>query len=159
MRGLLLGAAALAAVASGCGAPRASAEAERSAPPEPQVDLAGFDVVVIAHRGETIDIERHRVAGKVTVFDFYADWCKPCQYVDAWMLTQLEKHDDIAVRKINVVDWDSPVAERYLADRIPELPYLVVYSPSGEWQGEVWGGRISKLKRLIEGARGEKDDG
>ncbi len=110
-------------------------------------------MVVVVSDGRRVDIDKHRVAGKITVIDFYADWCEACRHVDAWLALQQARHDDIALRKINVVDWESPVAKQYLRGRVPELPYLRVYDADGELVDAVYGGRISLLRRAFERAR------
>src|SRR5688572_27236466 len=41
------------------------------------------DVATLVRAGEDLpDLGAHAVAGKVTVFDFYADWCAACREVD-----------------------------------------------------------------------------
>lgn len=86
------------------------------------------DVRVIAH-GERVDLERHTVPGKYTVFDFYAVWCPPCRALSP----ELEKlaarnPETLAVRKVDIVDWTMPVAEQH---GIEELPFLVLYDKDG----------------------------
>ena len=74
------------------------------------------DIERLSASGEDVPaLEPHSVAGKVTLFDFYADWCAPCRKIDAHVFTLMQKRDDIALRKINVVSWETPVAKRYLA--------------------------------------------
>ena len=69
--------------------------------------------------------------GKVTLFDFYAVWCAPCRKIDAHVFPLLGQRRDLAVRKLNVVSWETPLAERYLKN-VPSLPYVVVYGKDGK---------------------------
>lgn len=113
----------------------------------------GADVATIAKAGELVVIESHLAEGKVTVFDFYAPWCQPCRKVDAHLGALLSARSDVAVRKLDVADWDTPLARHYLAD-VPNLPYVVVYGKNGELVAEISGLDLAGLDRAIaEGAR------
>lgn len=108
------------------------------------------DVVELVSDGQDVPaLEPHLVAGKFTVFDFRADWCPPCRKVDEHLFQKLETRQDIAVRKLNVVSWESPVAERWLRD-VPELPLIVVFDPSGKEVGRLHGAALSDLDALLE---------
>jgi thiol-disulfide isomerase/thioredoxin len=131
------------AVVVGSGKGRYTADV--SFPPE-------LDVRWISKEGEGVDIESHRAAGKVTVFDFGARWCGPCKDLDREMRSILEASPDVALRKLNVVDWDSEVAARYLGG-VPELPYVLVYSKSGKRVDAISGLDLARLRRAIESAR------
>lgn len=100
--------------------------------------------------GEDVaSLEDHVVAGEVTVFDFYGTWCGPCRDVD----TFLSKRSDIAYRKINIGDWDTPVAKHYLR-KVPTLPYVIVYGRDGKKLREISGLDIPSLEAVIaEAAR------
>ena len=90
--------------------------------------VAGGDVQVIAH-GERVDLAAHLVTGKHTVFDFYAPWCPPCRVLGpALEPLAAAQPDRIAVRKVDIVDWTTPVVDQH---GIESLPHLVLYDPSG----------------------------
>lgn len=92
----------------------------------------GADVVVLTDRGAAVGpLEKLRVPGKYTVFDFYADWCGPCRAADAELRRIVQDRKDVAVRKLNVVAFDSPLA-RSQGAKLQALPYLVVFSPKGK---------------------------
>jgi thiol-disulfide isomerase/thioredoxin len=93
-------------------------------------------------------LESHVVPGKVTLFDFYAVWCAPCRKIDAHIFALLGKRDDLALRKLNVVDWETPLAKRYLKS-IPNLPYVVVYGKNGQRVAAVDGLDLGALDRAI----------
>jgi thiol-disulfide isomerase/thioredoxin len=92
---------------------------------------AGADVRLVTDNGSAVGpLEKLRVAGKYTVLDFYAVWCGPCRLVDARLRALCVQRRDIAVRKLNVVDFDSPLAGQ-LGYRLTALPHLVVFTPAG----------------------------
>lgn len=112
----------------------------------------GLDVAWISRGGEGVELEPHRASGKVTVFDFYAEWCGPCREVDRAMVSILQERNDVALRKLDVADWDSAVAKHYLAD-VPSLPFVVVYAKSGERLKAISGLHLDELRAAIDEGR------
>jgi thiol-disulfide isomerase/thioredoxin len=71
----------------------------------------GADYRRVAEAGEDVpSLEAHLAPGKVTVFDFYADWCAPCRTVDAHVIGRMKQRNDIAYRRLNIGGWDTPLA-------------------------------------------------
>jgi copper chaperone CopZ len=92
----------------------------------------GADVVRLSSDGSAVGpLEKLRVPGKYTVFDIYADWCGPCRLIDERLRDIVAERKDVAIRKLNVVSFDSPLAKE-LGDAFSALPYVVVFSPSGK---------------------------
>ncbi|MDX2009929.1 MAG: thioredoxin family protein [Myxococcaceae bacterium] len=112
------------------------------------------DVKWLARAGEGVGpLEALAVPGRVTVVDFYADWCAPCRKVDAFLFTRLSERRDVAVRKLNVVSWDTALAKEHLSD-VASLPYLVVFSPAGRRVRAVKGFDLDALEAaLLEASR------
>ncbi len=117
---------------------------------EPLPDLrAGADLRRLSEAGEDVpSLDVHAVAGKVTVFDFYADWCSPCRKVDLHLYRILNARDDLAVRKLNVSSWDSALAKRHLS-AVPSLPYFVVFGPDRRLRTTLAGFDLPALDRAI----------
>jgi thiol-disulfide isomerase/thioredoxin len=91
----------------------------------------GLDVAFIAKDGvDVADLASHRVAGKVTVMEFGAPWCEPCRKVDEHMVAVVAKKSDVAYRKLDIGEWDTPLAKHYLSEA-EALPYLVVFGKDG----------------------------
>jgi thiol-disulfide isomerase/thioredoxin len=104
----------------------------------------GADVVFLTNSGEAVGpLEKLRVPGKYTVFDVYADWCGPCRSIDAKLRETVAKRRDVAVRKLNVVSFESPLAKEFGAS-LTALPHVVVFSPSGK-RTEFTGADLKKL--------------
>ena len=118
-------------------------------PPQPP-DGADFKRLV-ADGADLPALEPEIVPGKVTVFDFYADWCGPCLKVDAHLFELLRHRHDVAYRKLNIVSWESPLARHYLA-AAPSLPYVVVYGRDGKRAGSMSGLELDALDRAIAAA-------
>ena len=114
----------------------------------------GADLAELSKEGEDVpSLEAHVVPGKVTIFDFYAVWCAPCRKIDAHVFALLGQRRDLALRKLNVVSWETPLAGRYLAG-VPNLPYVVVYGKDGKRVEAVAGLDLDALDRAIARAGG-----
>jgi thiol-disulfide isomerase/thioredoxin len=111
-----------------------------------------WDARVLSSHGE--DVASFAPApGKVTVVDFYADWCGPCHDLDELMHKLLAENPMLAYRRVNVVDWDSPVAKHYLA-AAKGLPYVIVLDTHGREVVTLSGLQADPLKAAIaQGAR------
>ncbi|HEY4179997.1 MAG TPA: cupredoxin domain-containing protein [Kofleriaceae bacterium] len=111
----------------------------------------GLDEQSITDDGSAVPLVP--VPGKITVFDFWATWCKPCRVVDHELAEVVRRHpDDIAVRKVNIVDTDSPASEKYV--REATLPHLKVYGRDGKllWEHSAPPLTLtSEVERLVTG--------
>ena len=108
----------------------------------------GADVAIVTATGEAVGpLEKLRVPGKYTVLDFYADWCGPCRVVDKHLREIVTSRKDVAVRKLNIVDFESALA-RQLGRRLQALPYVVVFDPRGR-RIEIRGNDPKKLSAAL----------
>jgi len=106
-------------------------------------------ITVISH-GAQVDISKHLALGNVTVVDFYADWCGPCREL-APSLEQLARSDpEIALRKIDIVNWKMPVARQF---NVHSIPQVSVYNRGGTLVGTVNGADIDKIKSYVAQAK------
>jgi copper chaperone CopZ len=108
---------------------------------------AGADVQELNKDGESVGpLDKLRVADKFTVFDVYADWCGPCRDVDKRLREIVAGRPDVAVRKLAIVDFDSPLAKDLAVEM---LPYVVVYAPDGR-KTEIHGAQLGKIDKALK---------
>jgi copper chaperone CopZ/thiol-disulfide isomerase/thioredoxin len=109
---------------------------------------AGADVLWLTKDGSAVGpLSKRRAAAKYTVFDVYADWCGPCRTVDERLRDIVGQRADVAVRKLNLVDFESPLGKE-LGSRLEALPYLVVFTPSGK-RIDIAGVDMAKLDKAL----------
>jgi thiol-disulfide isomerase/thioredoxin len=103
----------------------------------------GSDVRVLTISGKDIGaLEPHVVPGKVTVFDFYADWCGPCKVLDRKFATVVQARSDVAIRKLNIVGFSSPLSRAW---SLRAIPFVVIYGRSGKKSNELSGSDPTKI--------------
>ena len=114
-------------------------------------DATGLDVVDVGAPGEAVELVP--VAGKITIFDFWATWCEPCKILEPALFEIARAHPElVAIRRIDTVDWDSPAVARYLTPRGFDLPHLKIYDPGGRLVLER-SSSAGKLGALIDDVR------
>ncbi len=104
--------------------------------------VSAADVAVVTH-GDAVDLGDHLVPGKYVLFDFYADWCGPCRQVGPYLERLASEHEnELALRKVDIVNWSSPVAGQY---RIHSIPHLKLFGPGGDLVAEGDAGRVVQV--------------
>jgi thiol-disulfide isomerase/thioredoxin len=79
--------------------------------------------------GAIVDIEKSLVPGYVTVVDFWAESCGACHVVGGMLAVGVAQEPKVLIRKVDVGDTDTPVAEAY---KIGALPHYRVYDKRGK---------------------------
>jgi thiol-disulfide isomerase/thioredoxin len=109
----------------------------------------GADAKVLVADGAVVpELSALLAPGKVTVVDFSASWCKPCRLVDEHMVKVLATRRDVAYRKVDIGDWDTPTAKRYLRN-VPKLPYVLVFASNGTQLKEFAGVDLAGIDAAI----------
>jgi thiol-disulfide isomerase/thioredoxin len=109
----------------------------------------GQPVEVISH-GAQVNINQHLALGNVTVVDFYADWCGPCRQLSPSLEQMARSDPEIALRKIDIVNWRTAVVQQF---NIHSIPQVDVYNRGGSLVGTVNGADIDKIKSYVAQAK------
>lgn len=144
--GLIL-ASFLGLTACGGDEPESSADSVTEETPAAEDDHAGHDHAatgashpVVLAQGEEIQITEHLDAGRITVIDFYSEYCPPCRRIAPYLLKLHQDRADITVVKVDInrpgvrgIDWGSPVAKQY---GLKSIPHFQIYDPEGRLLAE-----------------------
>jgi len=118
-------------------------------PPPSPYPYAFTKVEIISH-GESVDIQKHCIPGKITIVDFYADWCGPCRQAGPILEECVNKDPDLVLRKIDIVKWSSPVSQQF---GLHGIPYIQVYDGRGNKVGDMTGFNKAILESYLSRAR------
>ena len=106
--------------------------------------------IEVASRGDAILLKEHLAPGKITIFDYYADWCGPCHLLSPKLERLLLKYPDLALRTVDLVDWESEAAKQATREfALAGLPYVSIYNREGSLLGRVQGNQIEKVEEVI----------
>jgi thioredoxin 1 len=128
------------------GAP-APVEAQPAAPKPAPVAVPKSQLIA---RAERVDLAKHLPAGKVTVVDFFAEWCGPCRQLRPWLENYVAGDPDVVLRKVDIVGWQSPVAMQH---QIRGVPHLQFYDRQGRKIGEMTGFNEAQFRDWIKKAK------
>ncbi len=109
------------------------------------------DVRDLATGGESFDLRGALVPGNVTVVDFWATWCHPCEHIDADLRVLASKHADLSVRRVEIVDDASPAAREHLAVPVT-LPVVWVFDRKGKRVANLVGTSENAVRRAVADA-------
>jgi len=127
-------------------------EKARDIEPLPPDVVKTLDIVAFTD-GRRVDLARIVAPGKITIVDFYADWCGPCRVLET-RLQHLMNGDrkDLALRRVNIGKWDNDAAKQATELRAEALPYIRVYDARGKFVTAVTGGMWDEVLAAIEKA-------
>lgn len=117
----------------------ACGHAPPAAPPVPEKTLQ------LNKAGEPVDIAAALPAGYVTVVDFWSQSCEPCVIFGGMLAVGVANQPRIVIRKIDVGDGFTPVAQAY---NIALLPHYLIYDKRRRLRYDLVGGDCAKASEL-----------
>ena len=88
--------------------------------------------------------------GKITIVDFYADWCGPCRHISPILDKIAKGNPDIALQKINF-DQHRDLAQEY---NVTAIPHIIIYDKDGKEVETVIGANEARVRQAIKAAGG-----
>lgn len=115
----------------------------------------GADAKTVVEDGSDLPaLEAILAKDKPTVVDFSAIWCRPCRKVDEHMAEVFKGRNDIAYRRLDISDWDSPLAKHYLTE-VSQLPFVIVFDAKSKEVDRIMGLDLARLDQAISKAAGK----
>ncbi|MCX6556508.1 MAG: thioredoxin family protein [Candidatus Aminicenantes bacterium] len=96
--------------------------------------INGFDP------GNEFDIESYVQKGKITIFDFFSDYCPPCRQISPLLKKLDEQRPDLVVLAVDInrkgvkgIDFYSPLARQY---QLNAVPHFKIFNAEGNLVSE-----------------------
>jgi len=125
-------------------------EGDEKIAPLTKEETSGLDIRVVKG-GDKIKFEDYLATGKLTIFDFYADWCGPCKLFTPKLERLIFEHPDLlSLVQVDVVDWKSQMA-KHLTNKyqLPALPFALIFDDQGKLISRIEGNNIEAVKSAI----------
>ncbi|MBU1086266.1 MAG: thioredoxin family protein [Candidatus Omnitrophica bacterium] len=81
----------------------------------------GQPIMVFNDGGAEITVDQILVPGKITIIDFYADWCPPCKKLSPFLEKLAKSDKDVYLRKVNIIKWGTPVTKQFSINSVPDV--------------------------------------
>jgi copper chaperone CopZ len=132
---------------------------DASFPGEKRADIEPLsaDVVksldIVHYDGKSaLDFNKVLAAGKITIVDYYADWCGPCNVLESRLERYMVAHPNLAIRRADIGKWNNAAAAQATHLGAEALPYIRVYDARGKFVMSVTGGMWDEVLAAIEKA-------
>ncbi len=88
--------------------------------------------------------------GRITIVDFYADWCGPCRKIGPVLERIAAGNSDIVLQKINV-DKHRDLMQEY---NVTGIPHIIVYDKATDVVDTIIGADEHRVRKAIDAAGG-----
>jgi len=88
--------------------------------------------------------------GKITIVDFYADWCGPCRKIGPVLEKIAEGNSDIVLQKVNI-DKHHDLAQEY---NVTAIPHIIIYDKGADVVDTIIGANEPRIRKAIADAGG-----
>lgn len=130
-------------------------EGESLTAPLTEEERAEADLYLVTE-GEAFNLKHHMAKGKITLVDFVAPWCAPCKVLTPKLERLTVERDNIALRKVDLVDWESDASRiaqgKY---KVQGLPYVMVFDEQGKLLGTVRGNFFDQIMNIVDGGEAQ----
>ncbi len=92
------------------------------------------------------------VAGRITVVDYWATWCKPCAQIHAALETAAPRWPDVEITRIDATEWPAPTAPP-LPDGIAGLPVIEIFDTTGRRTHLLVGPEALRVVEIVDTLR------
>jgi len=121
----------------------AEADAARAKAGAPQIEK----ISILSNGGQQVDLPSLLAEGKVTIVDFYAEWCGPCQRLSPHLEQLAKDEPDVVLLKIDIVNWSTPVVQPF---GIRSVPNVRVFDRTGKQRGDATSDFSDVLQHVIQ---------
>jgi thiol-disulfide isomerase/thioredoxin len=105
----------------------------------------------LARGGQSFKLEDVPVSHKVTVIDFWAEWCAPCIDIADALKKMAETEPLLAVRQVEVPTFDTDVALEHL-EGVSGLPVVWILGDDGAVLHRLVGTRADEVSKKVQDA-------
>jgi len=121
-------------------------------------ELKSLDIKTIKG-GSKIKFKNYLAIGKITIFDFYADWCAPCRVFSPKLEHLIKNNSNVALRKVDIVTWKSELSKQLTKNhKMPALPFTLIFNDKGNLLGRVEGNKIEAVELIVNSKKHFNED-
>ncbi len=103
----------------------ASFPGEKQSGIEPLPANVARSLDIVRYDGKSaLDIGKVLAPGKITIVDYYAGWCGPCNVLESRLERYMVAHPNLAIRRADIGKWNNAAASQATHFGAEALPYM-----------------------------------